>query len=114
MEVYLDNSATTKAFPEVAELVAKIMCEDYGNPSSLHLKGVQAERYIRYAKETNNYSLLLFLQHNADVAYGHRNENGLIWTDWHIKTPTDPVAEKHNAFSMSTAVSLLYNCQAWW
>lgn len=52
MEVYLDNSATTKAFPEVAELVAKIMCEDYGNPSSLHLKGVQAERYIRYAKET--------------------------------------------------------------
>lgn len=52
MEVYLDNSATTKAFPEVAELVAKIMCEDYGNPSSLHLKGVQAERYIRYARET--------------------------------------------------------------
>lgn len=52
MEVYLDNSATTKAFPEVAELVTKIMCEDYGNPSSLHLKGVQAERYIRYAKET--------------------------------------------------------------
>ncbi len=52
MEVYLDNSATTKAFPEVADLVAKIMCEDYGNPSSLHLKGVQAERYIRYARET--------------------------------------------------------------
>jgi len=27
------------------------MCEDYGNPSSLHRKGVQAEKYIRYAKE---------------------------------------------------------------
>ena len=52
MEVYLDNSATTRAFPEVAQLVTKVMCEDYGNPSSLHLKGVQAERYIRYAKET--------------------------------------------------------------
>ena len=52
MEVYLDNSATTRAFPEVAELVTKVMCEDYGNPSSLHLKGVQAERHIRYAKET--------------------------------------------------------------
>lgn len=52
MEVYLDNSATTCVFPEVAELMTKIMCEDYGNPSSLHMKGVQAENYLRYAKET--------------------------------------------------------------
>ena len=52
MEVYLDNSATTRTFPEVAELMTKIMCEDYGNPSSLHMKGVGAEQYIRYAKET--------------------------------------------------------------
>lgn len=52
MEVYLDNSATTRVFPEVAELMTKIMCEDYGNPSSLHMKGVQAEQYLRYAKET--------------------------------------------------------------
>ena len=51
MEVYLDNSATTRVFPEVAELMTKIMCEDYGNPSSLHMKGIQAEQYIRYAKE---------------------------------------------------------------
>ncbi|MBQ4120776.1 MAG: hypothetical protein IJD35_02040 [Clostridia bacterium] len=77
-------------------------------------KGIFARWAIRYAKETNNVDLLLFLQHNADVAYGNRNEKGLIWTSWHVKTPTDPVAEKHNAFSMSTAVSLLYNCQAWW
>ncbi|MCM1190028.1 MAG: cysteine desulfurase [bacterium] len=52
MEVYLDNSATTRVFPEVAELMTKIMCEDYGNPSSLHRKGVQAENYLRDAKET--------------------------------------------------------------
>ncbi|MBE5883592.1 MAG: cysteine desulfurase [Lachnospiraceae bacterium] len=52
MEVYLDNSATTRAFPEVAELMTKLMCEDYGNSSSLHMKGVQAEQYLRYAKET--------------------------------------------------------------
>ena len=52
MEVYLDNSATTRVFPEVAELMTKIMCEDYGNPSSLHIKGLQAEQYLRYAKET--------------------------------------------------------------
>lgn len=51
MEVYLDNSATTRVFPEVAEAMVKIMCEDYGNPSSMHNKGVESERYIRYAKE---------------------------------------------------------------
>lgn len=50
-EIYLDNSATTRCFPEVAQLMAKIMCEDYGNPSSMHLKGVAAEKYIREAKE---------------------------------------------------------------
>lgn len=50
-EIYLDNSATTKCFPEVAELMMKIMCEDYGNPSSMHLKGVEGEKYIRWAKE---------------------------------------------------------------
>lgn len=48
----MDNSATTRVFPEVAELMTKIMCEDYGNPSSLHIKGLQAEQYLRYAKET--------------------------------------------------------------
>nr|WP_300833540.1 cysteine desulfurase family protein [uncultured Acetatifactor sp.] len=52
MEIYLDNSATTRVFPEVAELMAKVMCEDYGNPSSLHMKGVQAEQYLRSARET--------------------------------------------------------------
>ena len=52
MEVYLDNSATTRCFPEVAELMKQMMCEDYGNPSSLHRKGVQAENHLRTAKET--------------------------------------------------------------
>ncbi len=51
MEVYLDNSATTRSFDEVAALMTRIMCEDYGNPSSLHRKGVEAEKYIRYAKD---------------------------------------------------------------
>ena len=52
MEIYLDNSATTRCLPEVAELMNRIMCEDYGNPSSLHRKGLQAENYLRTAKET--------------------------------------------------------------
>ncbi len=52
MEVYLDNSATTKCFDDVAAFMTQLMCRDYGNPSSLHMKGVQAENYLRYAKET--------------------------------------------------------------
>ena len=51
MEVYLDNSATTKSYACVAETVSKVMVDDYGNPSSMHMKGVEAERYIRWAKE---------------------------------------------------------------
>lgn len=51
MEVYMDNAATTRAYSEVVQLMNKIMEEDYGNPSSLHMKGVEAERYIRRARE---------------------------------------------------------------
>ena len=51
MECYLDNAATTRAFPEVCELVAKVMYEDFGNPSSLHRKGMEGENYVRRATE---------------------------------------------------------------
>lgn len=51
MEVYLDNSATTRVLPEVVELMKRVMLEDYGNPSSMHNKGVLAERYIKTARE---------------------------------------------------------------
>lgn len=51
MEAYLDNAATTRAFDEVGALVARVMCEDFGNPSSLHVKGVEAERYVREAAD---------------------------------------------------------------
>lgn len=46
-EIYLDNSATTKAFPEVIDLIAKVMGEDYGNPSSMHHMGVVAENRLK-------------------------------------------------------------------
>lgn len=49
MEAYFDNAATTAVFPEVKDIMLKLMDEDYGNPSSLHMKGVEAERYIKTA-----------------------------------------------------------------
>ncbi len=51
MKVYLDNSATTRVYPEAAELMTKVMLEDYGNPSSMHRLGVDAEKYIKTARE---------------------------------------------------------------
>ena len=52
MECYLDNSATTRVSDEVAEIMMKVMKEDFGNPSSKHMKGVESERYLREARET--------------------------------------------------------------
>lgn len=49
MEAYLDNSATTRCFEEVKDIVVKTMMEDYGNPSAMHTKGVQAEQYVKNA-----------------------------------------------------------------
>ncbi len=51
MEVYLDNAATTKAAKEVVDIVTHVMLKDYGNPSSKHLKGVDAEKYVKNATQ---------------------------------------------------------------
>lgn len=52
MEAYLDNSATTRCTQRVRDAVVQVMMEDYGNPSSKHMKGVEAERYLKDARET--------------------------------------------------------------
>ena len=57
MEVYLDNSATTKCYDSVRDIVGKVMCEDYGNPSSMHRKGVVAEKYVKEARSVLAKSL---------------------------------------------------------
>lgn len=51
MEIYLDNSATTCVFNEVVEVMNKVYLNDYGNPSSKHTKGVEAENYLKEAKD---------------------------------------------------------------
>lgn len=51
MEAYLDNSATTRCSERAKNLMVQVLTEDYGNPSSLHNKGKEAEDYIREARE---------------------------------------------------------------
>ncbi len=52
MEIYLDNCATTKVCPEAAEAALQAMTVDYGNPSSLHKKGLDAEHILTAARKT--------------------------------------------------------------
>ena len=47
MEIYFDHSATTRCCEEAADCIRKALLEDYGNPSSMHHKGVEAERMVR-------------------------------------------------------------------
>lgn len=49
--IYLDNSATTKPYPEVIESFVKVSTDFYGNPSSLHGMGVQAENLLSKARK---------------------------------------------------------------
>lgn len=52
MFVYLDNSATTRVKPEVAETMASVLTENFGNPSSLHRLGLNAEKILKASRKT--------------------------------------------------------------
>lgn len=51
MEAYLDNAATTKASSSVKDVMVEALEINYGNPSSMHRKGMEAENYIKNAKD---------------------------------------------------------------
>lgn len=57
MECYFDNSATTPLLPEVLEEINLTAKELYGNPSSVHRKGLTAERRLKRAREIAASSL---------------------------------------------------------
>ena len=52
MICYMDNSATTRVMDEVIEVMNDCMRETYGNPSSRHFKGIEAEGILRNAAKT--------------------------------------------------------------
>ena len=56
-EIYFDNGATTRAFPEVRAIMDQVLETEYGNPSSMHRKGLAADQYVSHAKETIAKSL---------------------------------------------------------
>jgi len=52
MEVYLDNSATTLPYKEVVDTMSEVMMSCYGNPSSMHIVGIDAEKRLNNAIKT--------------------------------------------------------------
>lgn len=50
--VYLDNAASTKPYPEVAERMKEILDFNYGNSSSPHKLGVEAYKIVKKSTET--------------------------------------------------------------
>lgn len=50
MEAYLDNSATTRCSDEAVKIMIKVLQKDFGNPSSLHNKGMEGENYVKAAR----------------------------------------------------------------
>ncbi|MHB8061640.1 MAG: cysteine desulfurase family protein [Ruminiclostridium sp.] len=84
-EIYLDNSATTRPYDEVVQYIYEISKDFYGNPSSMHTKGIEAENLVKHARfqlatalsvdskeicftsggtEANNMAILGFLKAN--------------------------------------------------
>ena len=49
--IYLDNSATTRPYPQVTEAVVHYMNEEFGNPSSLYQLGVDSEKAVKQARK---------------------------------------------------------------
>lgn len=64
-EVYLDNSATTKVAKEAVDAMVHALTVAFGNPSSLHRKGMEAEKIVNKARE----KLALFLGVKAREIY---------------------------------------------
>ena len=51
MEAYFDNAATTRCSDGARDVMVRALSEDYGNPSSLHGKGMEGEKHIREARK---------------------------------------------------------------
>ena len=77
-QVYFDNAATTRVRPEVAELMVKVMEEEYGNPSSMHGFGVRAERYVKEAAERIAASLKVSPKEIVFNSGGTEGNNNVI------------------------------------
>jgi cysteine desulfurase len=74
--IYFDNSATTRPYKEVLDSFVKVSSEFFGNPSSLHGLGVQAEKLLTQAR-SQVASLLGVKQNEIYFTSGGTESNNL-------------------------------------
>ncbi|KNY25753.1 cysteine desulfurase family protein [Pseudobacteroides cellulosolvens] len=74
-EIFLDNSSTTKPYDEVIDLMGYISKEVYGNPSSLHRKGIEAEREVKKSRQIISDSLRVNLNEIYFTSGGTESNN---------------------------------------
>lgn len=90
MDIYFDNSATTKPYKEVILEVANSMEEYYGNPSSLHKVGLRAEKKVKEAREVLANSINASKEEIYFTAGGSESNNliikGLVKPGHHVIT----------------------------
>ncbi len=77
-EIYLDNAATTRAYDEVTSYISEINDKFYGNPSSLHTKGIEAEKLVKQARQRIASSLGVTLSEILFTSGGTESNNTAI------------------------------------
>jgi Cysteine sulfinate desulfinase/cysteine desulfurase and related enzymes len=68
-EIYFDNSATTPLRREVISVMTRVMEDTYGNPSSLHSKGVEAERILTDTRDNILRAMKIRQSQNAEIIF---------------------------------------------
>lgn len=82
MFVYLDNSSTTKPYPSVVRAVTRAMEKDYGNPSSLHRMGLEAEQLIKETRGIVARSLGASPKEIFFTSGGTESDNTALFSVW--------------------------------
>ena len=80
VEIYLDNSATTRVCPEAAEAAVNAMLSDYGNPSSTHAKGRAALKLVVNARKQLAKALGCESWEVAFTSCGSESDNWALWS----------------------------------
>ncbi len=82
MFVYLDNSATTRPYPSVVQAVTRAMEEEYGNPSSLHRMGLEAEQIVKESRAVIARSLCASPENVYFTSGGTESDNTALFSAW--------------------------------
>ena len=80
--IYLDNSATTKPYPQVADVLQRVLTEDFGNPSTLYRLGLNAEKILKSARKSVAKSIGASESEVYFTSGGTESDNAAIFGAW--------------------------------